>query len=76
MPEYVVRISVRDPAHPLLEKELLTCGHDTRSPARLIAAMESLTGMLRELKTPERVAEFIRANADLAKAHQLSIKTG
>lgn len=76
MPEYIMRIATRDPAHPLLEASILECGCDTRAPERLIASVEALAGMLRELKTPERVANCIRANAALANAHNLTIKTG
>ena len=76
MEEYFSRIAKRDPAHPLLEKSILECGCDTRTPDKLIASVEALAGMLRELKTTERVAEFILANAALANAHNLSIKAG
>lgn len=63
--EYVFRILSRDPEHPLGETMLVEFG---QSDARAFAdAVGALTDMLRVLKTPEKVARFMRENAALAR---------
>lgn len=76
MKEYVVTISIRDPFHPLVEVPILSTGHPVDNPLGLIAALESLVGMLKLKKTPEKVAAFIRDNASVAMANKMILTKG
>ena len=69
--EYVLRIVVRDPDRPLSERVLIEAGASTENPRRFTEALAGLVDMLRVLKTPEAVAEFMRENATAAKTPTL-----
>lgn len=74
MREYIFRVAVRDPAHPLAENMLIEFGRTTADPNGFSEAVAQIAGMLRTLGTPEKVAEFMRDNAALAKAQTLKLK--
>ena len=64
MTEYVFTISRRDPAHPLAETPIMEFGCSEERGVSLIEAVTVFARMLRELKTPERVADAIRREQD------------
>lgn len=63
MREYVLTIATRDPEHPLRQAMLIECGF-SHSKA-LVDAFGQLAELLRMLKTPEKLAEFMRDNEAL-----------
>jgi len=67
MQEYVFTIAVRDPEHPLGQVPLIEFGVNTEASQKFTGAISNIVEMLKLLKTPEKVAEFMRDNASLAK---------
>jgi hypothetical protein len=76
MKEYVLKIVERDKEHPLAETMLLEFGYSKDTPERFIEAFKQLTELLKVLKTPEKVAEFMRKNASLSCAKNLTLMEG
>lgn len=58
--EYVLRLSCRDADSPLTEQHLIDFG--AADPRMLASAFVNLASLIRELGTPEKVAEFMLHN--------------
>lgn len=64
MTEYVFSICRRDPARPLATELIVEFGCNTERGVGIIEAVSRFADILRELKTPERVADAIRREQD------------
>jgi hypothetical protein len=64
MTEYVFSIHRRDPARPLAAELIVEFGCDEARGVGVVEAVSRFADMLRELKTPERVADAIRREQD------------
>ena len=74
MDDYVFRIAKRPKGKVVAEEMLIEFGISHDNPDGLIVAIENLLGVLKELKTPEKVADFMRMKAVLADAKLLFAK--
>jgi hypothetical protein len=74
--EYLFRVSRRDPARPLAEELIVEFGCDAGRGVGIIEAVSIFADMLRELKTPERVADAIRREQDRQLSRNLLAPRG
>jgi hypothetical protein len=69
MREYILKISVRDRNRPLAPDEMiLEWGVPAANAKGFIDMLQAMTDALKDLKTPEKLAAFMRENAALTHA--------
>lgn len=65
MQEYVFTISTRNKEHKLDQEMILELGFDQNRPIKLIEGLQNVVDILKLLKTPEQVAQFMLDSAQL-----------
>lgn len=65
MREYTFTILSRDKEHKLDQEMILELGFDQNRPIKLIEGLQNIVDMLKLLKTPENVAQFMLDSAQL-----------
>lgn len=70
--EYIFTISSRDKEHTLDQNMILELGFPDEHPNKLIEGIQNIVDILKILKTPEKVAEFMMENAKLTKGRLLT----
>lgn len=66
MKKYVLRISTLESEHPLGDVMLFELGFDAARPLALVEGVGQLADLLRMLKTPEKVRDFMKENQNQA----------
>ncbi len=65
--EYILKISRRDPSRPLAESLVVEFAVPVAAERALVESFGQFCELLKLLKTPEKVAAFIKENSVLAR---------